>query len=224
MTVNHLIPVIAIDGSSASGKGTVAEGVAATLGFHHLDSGALYRLVALAAMNAGISLNAEAELTKLAQSLDVRFKHGDIWLKGEPVTEDIRTEVCGNAASQIAVFPAVRLALIDFQRSFRRQPGLVADGRDMGSVIFPDAQLKIFLTASAEERARRRYKQLIDKGMCVTLDAVLHDIQQRDARDSGRAVAPLQKRDDASLLDTTALGISESIAEVLSRYKKIVAH
>jgi cytidylate kinase len=213
------IPVIAIDGPSASGKGTVASLVARRLGFHYLDSGALYRLVALAASRAQISLGDEVALAQVAQSLDVRFGDGDIWLDGERVTDAVRTEACGNGASQVAAFPLVRQALLERQRAFRQAPGLVADGRDMGSVVFPDAATKIFLTATAEARAERRYKQLIGNGLHANIHKILQDIQQRDARDSARSVAPLQKCADASLLDTTPLTIDEVVAEVLERYE-----
>jgi len=213
------IPVIAIDGPSASGKGTVASLVAKRLGFHYLDSGALYRLVALAASRACVSLADEVALAQVAQNLDVRFSDGDIWLCGERVTDAVRTEACGNGASQVAAFPLVRQALLERQRAFRQAPGLVADGRDMGSVVFPDAATKIFLTATAEARAERRYKQLIGNGLHANIQKILQDIQQRDARDSVRSVAPLQKCADASLLDTTPLTIDEVVAEVLERYE-----
>ena len=213
------IPVVAIDGPSASGKGTVASLVAKRLGFHYLDSGALYRLVALAASRTGVSLADEAALAQVAQTLDVRFGDGDIWLGGERVTDAVRTETCGNGASQVAAFPRVRQALLERQRVFRQAPGLVADGRDMGSVVFPDAATKIFLTASAEARAERRYKQLIENGLHANIQKILEDIQQRDARDSARSVAPLQKCADASLLDTTPLGIDEVVDAVLSLYQ-----
>ena len=218
MTKNA-VPVIAIDGPSASGKGTVASLVAKRLGFHYLDSGALYRLVALAASRAGVSLADEAALAAVAQGLDVRFGDGDVWLGGERVTDAVRTEACGNGASQVAAFPLVRQALLERQRAFRQAPGLVADGRDMGSVVFPDAATKIFLTATAEARAERRYKQLIGNGLHANIHKILQDIQERDARDSARSVAPLQKCADASLLDTTPLTIDEVVAEVLERYE-----
>ena len=215
------VPVIAIDGPSASGKGTVAALVAKELGFHLLDSGALYRLVALAASRAGIALDDEVALAKLAQNLDVRFDGSDIWLDGGKVGEEVRSEASGEGASKVAALPGVRAALLDRQRAFRKAPGLVADGRDMGSVVFPDATLKIFLTASAEVRAERRYKQLMEKGMCAKLDQILQDIRNRDARDSSRSVAPLQKCADASLLDTSNLTIAEAVAEVLDRYRAL---
>jgi len=216
------IPVIAIDGPSASGKGTVAQLVAQQLGFHYLDSGALYRLLALAALRRGVALDDEAGLSRLAASLELRFVGEAILLGGATVTEDIRTEECGNGASKVAAFPAVRAALLELQRAFRKAPGLVADGRDMGSVVFPDAVVKIFLTASAEVRADRRYKQLIGKGMGdnITLFQILQDIRQRDERDSARSAAPLQKCDDASLLDTSSLTITEAVAAVLAEYPR----
>lgn len=213
------IPVIAIDGPSASGKGTVAALVAKELGFHYLDSGAIYRVTALAAQYADISLENETALAELAGKLDVSFDNGEIWLGGKKVGEAVRTEESGNAASKIAALPLLRQALLAFQRSFRKAPGLVADGRDMGSVVFPDATLKIFLTASAEVRAERRYKQLMEKGMHANLSRILQDLQQRDARDSARSVAPLQKCADASLLDTDALTIAAAVNEVLTRYQ-----
>lgn len=213
------IPVIAIDGPSASGKGTVAALVAKELGFQYLDSGAIYRVTTLAAQYAGIALDNETALAALASKLDVSFENGEIWLDGKQVGEAVRTEESGNAASKIASLPRLREALLAFQRSFRKAPGLVADGRDMGSVVFPDATLKIFLTASAEIRAERRYKQLIEKGMHANLSQILQDLQQRDARDSARSVAPLQKCADASLLDTNALTIAAAVNEVLLRYQ-----
>jgi len=214
-----LIPVIAIDGPSASGKGTVAALVAQELGFHYLDSGAIYRVTALAALRTGILLDDETTLAELAAKLDVRFDNGEIFLAGEKVGEAVRSEESGNAASRIAALPQLRQALLAFQRSFRRAPGLVADGRDMGLVVFPDAALKIFLTAGAEVRAERRYKQLMEKGMHANLSRILQDIQQRDERDSARSVAPLQKCADASLLDTDTLTIAAAVAEVLVRYR-----
>ncbi|MBZ0106503.1 MAG: (d)CMP kinase [Sulfuricella denitrificans] len=216
------VPVIAIDGPSASGKGTVAALVAKELGFHYLDSGAIYRVTALAAMRAGISLDDEDALAQLASHLDVRFEHGEIWLNGEKVGDDVRSEASGNAASRIAALPRLRQALLEFQRGFLKTPGLVADGRDMGSVVFPDATLKIFLTASAEVRAERRYKQLMEKGMHANLSQILQDLQQRDARDSARSVAPLQKFADAYLLETSSLNIAEAVTEILALYREYI--
>jgi cytidylate kinase len=210
--------VIAIDGPSASGKGTVAQRVAEQLGFHYLDSGARYRLVALAAVKDGIAFDDEARLAGLATNLDVRFERGDIFLKNENVTDLIRAEDIGNGASKVAALPQVRAALLERQRAFRQLPGLVADGRDMASVVFPDAGTKIFLTASAEVRADRRYKQLIEKGLSANIPTLLQDIQARDERDSNRSVAPLQQEADASLLDTSGLTIEQAVAEVLKQF------
>ncbi|MEO8442096.1 MAG: (d)CMP kinase [Betaproteobacteria bacterium] len=214
----HAAPVIAIDGPSASGKGTVAQRVAQRLGFHYLDSGALYRLVGLAAQRAQVSTSDEPRVAKLAAALDVRFENGDIYLNQKLVTDSLRSEEVGAAASEVAVLAAVRKALLVRQRAYRCPPGLVADGRDMGSVVFPDAALKIYLTADAGERAKRRYKQLIGKGMDANMAALLQDIRARDNRDSGRAVAPLQKSSDALLLDTTNLSIDDAVEEVVARY------
>jgi 3-phosphoshikimate 1-carboxyvinyltransferase len=208
-------PVIAIDGPSASGKGTVARQVAEALGFHFLDSGALYRLVGLAALKRRIDLGDAAALTGVASRLDCEFRGEQVILEGEDVTREIRTEAVSNAASQVAAVADVRRALLERQRAFRRPPGLVADGRDMGSIVFPDASVKVFLTAGSAERARRRHKQLIDKGIHANLDALLQDINQRDARDAGRSVAPLQKCADAHLLDTTALTVEQAVNQVL---------
>jgi 3-phosphoshikimate 1-carboxyvinyltransferase len=217
--VTQAVPVIAIDGPSASGKGTVAQRVATALGMHYLDSGALYRLLGLAAQRRGLALEAEAKLAELAGLVDIRFEGEDIWLDGVQVGDELRTEEAGSAASKIAALPMVRAALLDKQRAFRRAPGLVADGRDMASVVFPDAELKIFLTASAEARAERRYKQLKAKGMGGSIAALLQDIQARDERDTQRSVAPLQQAQGASLLDTTPLNIEQAVQEVLNRYQ-----
>ena len=214
----HSTPVIAIDGPAASGKGTIAAAVAHALGFHYLDSGSLYRLVALTALRTGTAFDEDEPLANFAAHLDVAFVAGKILLDGDDVTADIRSEPVSVGASQVAVHAAVRDALIARQRAFRRPPGLVADGRDMGTVVFPDATLKVFLTASADERARRRYKQLIAKGISVTMDSLLRDIRERDARDAGRAAAPLRPADDAVLLDTTELTIDEVVARVLSQW------
>lgn len=212
------VPVIAIDGPSASGKGTVAQRVAAKLGFHYLDSGALYRLVALATMRAGVDLGDERTISDVAASLDVVFKDEEIRLGNENVTDAIRTEACGNSASRIAAYPLVRAALLARQRAFCQLPGLVADGRDMGSVVFPEAVLKIFLTASAETRAQRRHKQLMEKGIGANIATLLQDIRDRDARDSNRSVAPLQLGTDTTLLDTTSLDITQAVDSVLKQY------
>ena len=212
-------PVIAIDGPSASGKGTVAAKVAENLAFHFLDSGALYRLAALAALQRGVALDDVAALAAIAQDLDCRFATGRISLDGADVTDAIRAEQVSGAASRVAALQPVRDALLERQRAFRESPGLVADGRDMGTVVFPDADLKIFLTADAEERARRRYKQLIEKGMSASMDALLQEIRDRDARDSQRSNAPLVKAPDAVLLDTTGLSIEASVAKVLALFR-----
>jgi len=217
------IPVIAIDGPTASGKGTIAEKVAGVLGFHYLDSGALYRLVALAAQKAGLMLDSEADLAGIATRLDARFDGGEIWLAGESVTGQIRAEAIGMGASRVAALPAVRSALLQRQRDYRASPGLVADGRDMGSVVFPDADLKVFLTASAEARAERRYKQLKQKGIPANIDVLLSELRERDARDASRSVAPLAQTADAILLDSTSLGIQEVAQLILDWYRDVAA-
>jgi 3-phosphoshikimate 1-carboxyvinyltransferase len=209
------IPVISIDGPTASGKGTLAALTAARLGFHYLDSGALYRLTALAAARAGINLDHGPAVAELARKLPVRFEGDRVLLDGQDVSEDIRTESAGMAASQVSVHPQVRTALVELQHSFRRPPGLVADGRDMGTVIFPDAKLKVFLTASPARRAQRRHKQLISKGNSVTLSDIESDLKARDARDSSRSTAPLKPAQDALLLDNSELSIESSIDCVL---------
>ena len=212
-------PVIAIDGPSASGKGTVAQAVAVHLGFHYLNSGALYRAVALAAQQAGLDLGDEPAVAATARDLRIEFPGDAVVVDGHDATTGIQSEAVGAAASRIAASRPVRAALLERQRAFRKPPGLVADGRDMGSVVFPDAALKVFLTASPEERAARRYKQLIGKGMRATMAALLEEIQARDKRDSERAVAPLQRNADALLLDTTHMSVSEAVDEVLAQYK-----
>ena len=214
------VPVLTIDGPSASGKGTVAERVARALGFHFLDSGALYRLTALSAMQAGVALDDEAGVAKLASVLPARFGDGRVWLADADVTVAIRAEAVGEGASKVAALPAVRAALLDRQRAYRQAPGLVADGRDMGTVIFPDAPAKVFLTASAEARAERRYKQLIEKGNSASLTALVADMQARDARDTARAVAPLKPAPDALLLDTTHMDIASAVEVVLAHYRE----
>ena len=209
------IPVITIDGPTASGKGTVASRVAAALGFAFLDSGALYRLTALASLEGGLDLSDEALVAAVATGLDVLFDGERILLGGREVQDAIRQEAVGNAASKIAALPAVRAALVELQHGYRRLPGLVADGRDMGTVIFPEATLKVFLTASAEARADRRYKQLIGNGFPANIGALLQDLKERDARDSGRAVAPLRPAEGAHLLDTSDMTIEQAVAQVL---------
>ena len=212
-------PVITIDGPSASGKGTVAERIAQVLGFHFLDSGALYRLTALSAMNNAVALDDEFGVAELAATLPAEFRGGVVWLAGEDVSNAIRAEAVGEAASQVAAIPAVRTAVLERQRVYARPPGLVADGRDMGTVVFPQATAKVFLTASAEARAERRYKQLIEKGMSASLPALVADMQARDARDSGRAVAPLKPAPGALLLDTTEMGVEAAVQAVLDHYR-----
>jgi cytidylate kinase len=211
----NTIPVIAIDGPSASGKGTVAQLIAAKLGYHYLDSGALYRIVALAAHQQEISWDEENNIAELVPRLDIRFKDGEIFLGGQNISNDIRTELMGQGASQVAAHPKVRAALTNLQHSFRKAPGLVADGRDMATVIFPNAHAKIFLTASAETRADRRYQQIIKKGITADYEAILKDLQERDTRDRQRSVAPLQQAKDATLLDTSHLNIEQAVNRAL---------
>ncbi|MBU6291603.1 MAG: (d)CMP kinase [Burkholderiales bacterium] len=210
-----VIPVLTIDGPTASGKGTVASRVAEALGFALLDSGALYRLTALSALEAKLALDDANAIAALARALPVQFAADQILLAGWPVQDAIRQEAIGNAASKIAALPAVRAALVELQHSFRKTPGLVADGRDMGTVIFPDATLKVFLTASVQARAERRYKQLIDKGFPANMLALLQDLKERDARDTERAAAPLKPAEGAHLLDTSDMTIEQSVAQVL---------
>jgi CMP/dCMP kinase len=216
-------PVIAIDGPTASGKGTVASLVAEQLGFHYLDSGALYRLVAFASENHGIDAKNGPELGLLVPKLLISFKNGQISLDSEDVTDAIRTENMGLRASTVAVHPEVRSALVGLQRSFRQSPGLVADGRDMASVIFPDAVLKVFLTATVAARAERRYKQLIAKGISAKLSDLLQDLQERDARDSSRGTAPLLVADGAKVLETSDLSIDQAVKTVLDWYRSAIA-
>lgn len=213
--VTRAAPVITIDGPSASGKGTVAARVAAALGYAYLDSGVLYRLTALAARRAGVDWADEPAVAAIAAGIEVMFSESDVFLQGALVGDAIRTEEMSAGASQVAALPAVRAALLFRQRAFNTAPGLVGDGRDMGSVVFPRAQLKVFLTATAEARAERRYKQLIEKGFSASLPSLLLDLQQRDARDSGRSVAPLRQEADARLLDTTSLTVEEAVDQVL---------
>jgi cytidylate kinase len=217
----HQTPVITIDGPTASGKGTVAALVAAHLGFHLLDSGALYRLAALASVRYDIAQDAADELAKLVGDLHITFREGIAQLDGVDVSTEIRAEAIGNRASAIAVHAPVRAALVARQRAFRKEPGLVADGRDMGTVIFPDARLKVFLTASVEARAARRHKQLIQKGFSANIDDLLRDLRERDARDSSRAAAPLKPAADAKLLDTSALSIDQAVEQVVQWYQAL---
>jgi cytidylate kinase len=215
----NAIPVIAIDGPSASGKGTVAALVAGRLGFHYLDSGALYRLTALAALRDNVMFDDAPALAALAANLPADFVGAEILLGGKRVTDAIRSEECSAGAYRVAALPGVRSALLERQRAYRQVPGLVADGRDMGSVVFPDAQLKVFLTATAQARAERRYKQLIEKGMSANITTLLQDLQERDARDAARSVAPLQKCADAELLDTTQMSIEQAVQAVLGWFQ-----
>jgi cytidylate kinase len=214
-------PVITIDGPSASGKGTIAKRVAQALGFNYLESGSLYRLVALVALGKGLAQ--EPLLAREAQAMAVRFEGDAILLEGRDVDAEIRREEVGNRASEVARMPAVRRALLERQRAFRQPPGLVADGRDMGTVVFPDAALKIFLTAGPEVRAQRRYKQLIDKGISANLRALSRDLQERDARDASRAVAPLVPAPDSQVLDSSALSVDAVVEQILRQYRERVS-
>jgi cytidylate kinase len=220
MTSTNVL-VIAIDGPTASGKGTVAQRVSELLGFHYLDSGALYRLTALSALRHGTALDDEQALSKLAAGLNCSFVSDSIYLAHEDVADAIRAEEVGNAASRIATLPTVRQALVSLQLGFRRRPGLVADGRDMGTVIFPNAALKVFLTATAEARAERRYKQLIGKGFSATMQDLLKDLQERDARDANRSVAPLKPAEGAHILDTSNMTVDQAVDQVLKWYAEI---
>jgi cytidylate kinase len=214
------VPVIAIDGPSASGKGTVARRVARVLGFHYLESGALYRLVALAARAKGISESDEARLAREAAALDAKFSDERTYLAGRDVGDDLYTEECGRGASAVAQLPAVRSALLVRQRAFRVPPGLVADGRDMGTVVFPDAALKVFLTATAWTRAERRYRQLRERQLPADLEALARDLEARDRRDAERTHAPLKPAPDAHVLDTTGLSIDGVVERVLALYRR----
>ena len=219
--MNSQAPVITVDGPSGVGKGTLCQWLALQLGWHLLDSGALYRLTALAALRRNLALQDEPRVALVAAALDVEFIPDPdnlvrVMLDGIEVGAALRSETTGNAASQVAALPAVRTALLERQRNFHRVPGLIADGRDMGTVVFPDADLKLFLTASADERADRRYKQLIEKGVDANLDILAKEIAERDARDAQRTVAPLKPAADAEVLDTTLLGIAEVRAWTLA--------
>ena len=213
------VPVIAIDGPTASGKGTVAQRVAEALGFHYLDSGALYRLVGLASFKAGVSTDSELDLIPITEKLNVIFQGDRVFLANEDVTDVIRQEAMGKRASEVAVHPGVRAALVARQQAFRQAPGLVADGRDMASVIFQDAITKVFLTASVEARAERRYKQLIAKGFSANMSVLLQDLRDRDARDANRSTSPLKAVEGAHHLDTTSMTIEEAVNQVLAWYK-----
>ena len=213
------IPVIAVDGPSASGKGSVAQLVAEELGFGYLDSGALYRVVAFAAKQAGVDWSDAQAVANCAQHSDIQFKHDQVFLNGADISEAIRTEEMGKGASQVAVHAPLRKVLVDVQHAFRKAPGLVADGRDMSTVIFPDAVLKIFLTATTQTRAERRYKQLLGKNQPANYENILQDLQERDARDQGRSSAPLVMAQDAILLETDNLGIADAVAIILQNFK-----
>lgn len=215
-----LPPVIAIDGPSASGKGSVAERVAKQFGFHYLDSGAIYRLLAYAAYKQNVSWSDAITLADIAAKLEIKFENGEAYLNDEQVSAHIRTEQMGKGASEVAVHPEVRTALLQAQRNFRQSPGLVGDGRDIGSVIFPDAGLKIFLTAAVETRAKRRYDQLLQRGEAANYALILEDLQQRDLRDSQRAAAPLKQLPDAILLDTTDKNIEQAVNIIIEAFKK----
>ena len=217
-----LIPVIAIDGPTASGKGTVAQRVAEKLGFHYLDSGSLYRLTAFAALGQSVDLGDERAVARVASTLKIVFRDDKTLLNGVDVSNAIRTESASQNASRVAALPVVRAALLTLQRDFRVAPGLVADGRDMGSVVFPDAELKIFLTASAEARAERRTKQLKEKGMSAIMDDVVKDLRARDDRDMNRPVAPLKHDPDAYLIDTTGISADVAVQKILDLAQKSV--
>lgn len=216
-------PVLTVDGPGGSGKGTISQLLAARLGWHYLDSGALYRVLGLTAARRGVSLENEPALCRLAETLEIRFvpqpdgSPAQVTVDGQDVSDDLRTEATGELASRVAILPAVRAALLQKQRDFRQNPGLVTDGRDMGTTVFPDAFLKVFLTASAEVRAERRYKQLKEKGFSANLESILGEIRQRDARDSGRSVSPLKSADDAWILDSSTLSIADVVEAIARR-------
>ncbi|HLR82971.1 MAG TPA: (d)CMP kinase [Paenalcaligenes sp.] len=215
------VPVITIDGPTASGKGTVAQRVAEHLDWHVLDSGALYRLTALAAQQQAVDLDNPKAVANVASALDVRFDAQGVWLSGHEVENQLRREEVGLNASRVAAYPLVRDALLQRQRDFCQPPGLVADGRDMGTVVFPNAALKIFLVANVQERARRRHKQLIDKGVVVKMESVIEDLKARDDRDQNRTIAPLQPATDARIIDSSYLSIDETVAQVLACWSNI---
>ena len=224
MNQTKKVPVLTIDGPGGAGKGTICQLVAKQLGWHLLDSGALYRLTALAASKHGVALDNESSVAVLAKHLDVQFVPGDglvnTILEGEDVSRDIRTEEVGAMASQVAALPEVRQALLERQRDFAQAPGVVADGRDMGTVVFPSAPVKIYLTASAEERAKRRYLQLVEKGVDADIEAILADIQARDDRDMNRDVAPLKPAEDALIVESTNMSIEQVLDVVLTELKQ----
>lgn len=217
----NIVPVITIDGPSASGKGTVAQLVAAKLDYHYLDSGALYRIVAYAAQQQHIAWGNADAVELCAKNLKIAFTGEQVLLNNQDISQEIRTEAIGKGASEVAVHKAIRAALVKMQQAFCKPPGLVADGRDMGTVIFPQAELKIFLTASTETRAQRRYQQLLSKNSPANFDNILKDLQERDARDKNRANAPLIMAEDALLLETDHLSISEAVDFVITKYRNI---
>ncbi len=218
------VPIITVDGPSGSGKGTISQRVAERLGWHFLDSGAIYRVLGLMASRAGIGGEDVDKLVEMAKNMPLSFDGERVMLNQEEVSDDIRTESAGNRASKVAAIPQVREALLTWQRNYARPPGLVADGRDMGTVVFPQAQVKIFLTASPEERAKRRYKQLKGKGLGVNLAGLIEEIRERDERDSQRAVAPLRASASALQLDSTNLTIDEVYAQVMQKVHETFAH
>ncbi|MEY3182710.1 MAG: hypothetical protein RLZ35_695 [Pseudomonadota bacterium] len=225
MSTHSFIPLITVDGPGGSGKGTISLLLARELGWHFLDSGAIYRALALAALQKSVKLDDPAALVALASTLPVVFDEFQVCLAGKDVTQEMRTELCGNAASKIAVFPGVRTALLQRQRDFLEPPGLVADGRDMGTVVFPDAPIKLYLEASLAERAKRRYIQLKDTEKNVTLDQILREIEERDKRDKNRASAPLSPAKDAVIIDTTGMSISAVFSAVMHIVKqRLPAH
>jgi cytidylate kinase len=216
-----MIPIIAIDGPTASGKGTVAQAVAKELGFHYLDSGALYRLVGLASKQANVEFSQHQQLAQLSLGLQIKFKENQVYLNQKDVTEAIRTEEMGQRASSVGAIPAVREALFSLQKGFLKPPGLVADGRDMATVIFPEAELKVFLTATPQIRAQRRYKQLIAKGISANIDILTQDLVERDLRDTQRETAPLVQSEDAFLLDTSNQTIEEAVKQIIVWYRTV---